>query len=328
MNKTATLYLAGGCFWGTEHYFKQIRGVLSTKVGYANGNIAHPTYEQVCSKTTGFAETVEVTYNPEVLPLTLLVQLFFRSIDPTSINRQGGDIGTQYRTGIYYTDPDTRPFLIAERTKLAQAIGKNVAVEIEPLRNFYAAEDYHQDYLDKNPGGYCHVAPSLFAEARKANADTTQHKYERPSTDTLKSKLTEIQYQVTQNAATERPFTNEYDHEFRPGIYVDITTGEPLFLSTDKFDSGCGWPAFSKPIDGHLLKSIKDTSHGMQRIEVRSNKGNAHLGHVFNDGPKEKGGLRYCINSASLRFVPQTEMEKQGYGAYLPLLETPKAAQH
>ena len=177
MNKTATLYFAGGCFWGTEHYFKQIRGVLSTKVGYANGNIEHPTYEQVCSKTTGFAEAVEVTYNPEVLPLTLLVQLYFRSIDPTSINRQGGDIGTQYRTGIYYTDPDTRPFLIAERTKLAQAIGKNVAVEIESLRNFYAAEDYHQDYLDKNPGGYCHVAPSLFAEARKANADTTQRKY-------------------------------------------------------------------------------------------------------------------------------------------------------
>ncbi len=200
INKTATLYFAGGCFWGTEHYFKQIRGVLSTKVGYANGNIEHPTYEQVCSKTTGFAEAVEVTYNPEVLPLTLLVQLYFRSIDPTSINRQGGDIGTQYRTGIYYTDPDTRPFLIAERTKLAQAIGKNVAVEIEPLRNFYAAEDYHQDYLDKNPGGYCHVAPALFAEARRANADTTQHKYERPSTDTLKSKLTEIQYQVTQNA--------------------------------------------------------------------------------------------------------------------------------
>ena len=328
MNKTATLYFAGGCFWGTEHYFKQIRGVLSTKVGYANGNIEHPTYEQVCSKTTGFAEAVEVTYNPEVLPLTLLVQLYFRSIDPTSVNRQGGDIGTQYRTGIYYKDADVRPFLIAERTKLAQAIGKNVAVEIEPLRNFYAAEDYHQDYLDKNPGGYCHVSPSLFAEARKANADTTQHKYERPSTDTLKSKLTEIQYQVTQNAATERPFTNEYDHEFRPGIYVDITTGEPLFLSTDKFDSGCGWPAFSKPIDAHLLKNIKDTSHGMQRIEVRSNKGNAHLGHVFNDGPKEKGGLRYCINSASLRFVPQAEMEKQGYGAYLPLLATPKAAQH
>ena len=303
MNKTATLYFAGGCFWGTEHYFKQIRGVLSTKVGYANGNIEHPTYEQVCSKTTGFAEAVEVTYNPEVLPLTLLVQLYFRSIDPTSVNRQGGDIGTQYRTGIYYKDADVRPFLIAERTKLAQAIGKNVAVEIEPLRNFYAAEDYHQDYLDKNPGGYCHVSPALFAEARKANADTTQRKYERPS-------------------------TNEYDHEFRPGIYVDITTGEPLFLSTDKFDSGCGWPAFSKPIDAHLLKNIKDTSHGMQRIEVRSSKGNAHLGHVFNDGPKEKGGLRYCINSASLRFIPQAEMEKQGYGAYLPLLETPKAAQH
>ena len=137
----------------------------------------------------------------------------------------------------------------------------------------------------------------------------------------MKSKLTPLQYEVTQNAATERPFENEYDHEFREGIYVDVTTGEPLFLSTDKFDSGCGWPAFSKPIDNRLLNNREDRSHGMTRIEVRSAKGNAHLGHVFNDGPKETGGLRYCINSASLRFVPKDQMEKQGYGKYLPMLE-------
>ena len=137
----------------------------------------------------------------------------------------------------------------------------------------------------------------------------------------MKSKLTPLQYEVTQNAATERPFENEYDHEFREGIYVDVTTGEPLFLSTDKFDSGCGWPAFSKPIDNRLLNNREDRSHGMSRIEVRSAKGNAHLGHVFNDGPKETGGLRYCINSASLRFVPKDQMEKQGYGKYLPMLE-------
>jgi len=150
---------------------------------------------------------------------------------------------------------------------------------------------------------------------------TEQPPIDKPSDEELKSKLTPLQYEVTQNAATERPFENEYDHEFREGIYVDVTTGEPLFLSTDKFDSGCGWPAFSKPIDNRLLNNREDRSHGMSRIEVRSAKGNAHLGHVFNDGPKETGGLRYCINSASLRFVPKDQMEKQGYGKYLPMLE-------
>ena len=171
MNDTATLYFAGGCFWGTEHFFKQINGVLDTRVGYANGHVENPTYEQVCGHQTGFAETVEVKYDPQRLPLTLLVQLFFRTIDPTSVNRQGGDVGPQYRTGIYYTDPALRPLLVAEKAKLAAAIGRPVAVEVEPLHNFYAAEDYHQDYLDVHPGGYCHVPSALFEEARRANAD-------------------------------------------------------------------------------------------------------------------------------------------------------------
>ena len=322
-NTTATLYLAGGCFWGTEHYLKQIRGVINTQTGYANGNIDHPTYEQVCTRQTGFAEAVRVDYDPEQLPLTLLVQLYFRSIDPTALNRQGNDIGTQYRTGIYYTDPAIRPILQAELAKLEAQIGKKVVVELLPLKNFFDAETYHQDYLDKNPTGYCHIPRSLFEFAKTANAAPPSKTFERPSDADLKTRLSDLQYAVTQQAATERPYTNEYAAEFREGIYVDITTGQPLFLSTDKFESGCGWPAFSKPIDPHLLAEHHDSSHGMERTEVRSARGNAHLGHVFNDGPKASGGLRYCINSASLRFVPKADMAREGYAAWLPLLETP-----
>jgi methionine-R-sulfoxide reductase len=162
--------------------------------------------------------------------------------------------------------------------------------------------------------------------ANKQQAD--KQAYAKADLQQLKAKLTPLQYEVTQNAATERPYQNEYYDEFREGIYVDITTGEPLFLSTDKFESGCGWPAFSKPIDNHLLAEKHDTSHGMDRTEVRSAIGGAHLGHVFNDGPKESGGLRYCINSASLRFIPKAEMQKEGYGAYIKLIEPAKPAGH
>ena len=322
MNTKAEIYLAGGCFWGTEHYLKQIDGVTETQTGYANGHGKNPSYQEVCTDKTGFAEAVRVAYNPERLPLSLLLQLYFKSINPTSLNRQGNDVGTQYRTGIYYTNPNDLPIIQAEMAKVAKRYDRPLQVEVLPLKNFYDAEDYHQDYLDKNPTGYCHLPQALFDMARKANKETGEKKvYAKPSDEELKSKLTPLQYEVTQNAATERPFANEYDHEFRPGIYVDVTTGEPLFLSTDKFDSGCGWPAFSKPIDNRLLNNLEDRSHGMLRTEVRSAKGNAHLGHVFNDGPKETGGLRYCINSASLRFIPKEEMEKQGYGKYLPMLE-------
>ncbi len=219
---------------------------------------------------------------------------------------------------------------------LTETMGPGVAIECWEQTglhlaedHFYAAEDYHQDYLDVHPGGYCHVPSALFEEARKANADTPEKRTYKKATDAeLRSRLNDLQYAVTQKAATEAPHKNAYDKEFRPGIYVDITTGEPLFLSTDKFESGCGWPAFSKPIDPHLLDNLTDNSHGMQRTEVRSKLGGAHLGHVFNDGPKATGGLRYCINSASLRFVPKAEMEREGYGALLPLLDTPKTMAH
>ena len=212
--------------------------------------------------------------------------------------------------------------------ELSKRYDRPLAIEVKPLDNFYPAEGYHQDYLDKNPGGYCHIDPALFGLARQANLRPAgegmkppQTVYRRQDDATLKKTLSPEQYAVTRKNATEPPFQNAYWNEYREGIYVDITTGEPLFISADKFDSGCGWPSFSKPIDQGLIDEKTDTSHGMRRTEVRSKTGDAHLGHVFNDGPKDRGGLRYCINSASLRFIPKEDMEAQGYGAYLPLLD-------
>lgn len=322
--KTKKIYLAGGCFWGTEHFVKQIRGVETTQVGYANGTTAKPTYREVCTGQTGHAETVEVSYNPEVLDLRLLLDLYFLTIDPTSLNRQGGDHGTQYRTGIYYTDSKDLSIIQESLSALQAKYRLPIRVECDTLRVFYPAEDYHQDYLGANPTGYCHVSPELFKVARQANPEPAQKSFAKPSDTELKARLTPLQYEVTQHAATERAYTGEYWQEEREGIYVDITTGEPLFTSNDKYDSGCGWPSFTKPINSALVKEVADHSHGMTRTEVRSKLGNAHLGHVFNDGPKNKGGLRYCINSAALKFIPKARMSAEGYGAYLPLLEGKK----
>lgn len=319
-NTENTIYFAGGCFWGTEYFFQQVNGVDSTEVGYANGTLKDPTYKMVTTGKTGFAETVKVKYNPAEVELGLLIDLFFETIDPTSLNKQGNDIGTQYRTGIYYTNDDQKQLIEQKIAELAKKYDNTIVIEVEPIKNFYSAEDYHQDYLVKNPGGYCHIGPALFELARKANPKK-EAKYKKADKETLKRELTPLQYEVTQNNATERPYTSEYDQEFREGIYVDITTGEPLFLSDDKFDAGCGWPSFSKPINEALIKEVLDKTHGMVRTEVRSNTGDAHLGHVFNDGPADKGGLRYCINGASLKFIPKEEMKAKGYGEYLDLLK-------
>lgn len=320
MKNQAEIYFAGGCFWGTEHFLKQIEGVESTQVGYANSTVANPSYEQVCTGTTNAAETVKVVYDPEKVDLDLLLELYFQTIDPTSLNRQGNDRGTQYRTGIYYIDENNIPIINEAIKALSAQYNNPIAIEIKPLKNFYPAETYHQDYLDKHPNGYCHINPALFEMARKANTSHTK-KYQKPDDATLRKKLSAEQYAVTQKSATEPAFHNEYWNEHRPGIYVDITTGEPLFVSTDKFDSGCGWPSFSKPIQKDLIAEKKDNSYGMIRTEVRSKAGDAHLGHVFTDGPRDKGGLRYCINSASLRFIPKEKMEEEGYKEYLPLVK-------
>lgn len=310
-----TIFLAGGCFWGTAHLMSLVPGVSSAIAGYANSIIPDPTYEMVCTGRTGAAETVKVTYNDSIVSLTDLLQLYFKSIDPLSLNRQGNDIGSQYRTGIYYTDPSDAGIIDAQLATLQRRHTAPLAIEFAPLKNFYPAEEYHQDYLVKNPGGYCHVNPAFFKEAAAMKPRNAESKEE------LRRRLTPLQWEVTQNGATERPYVNEYDNEFRPGIYVDITDGVPLFVSSRKYNSGCGWPAFSKPIDPKLLTELPDYSYGRTRTEVRAAKSGAHLGHVFNDGPVDEGGLRYCINSAALRFIPKADMEKEGYGKYLPLIE-------
>ena len=309
------IYLAGGCFWGTEKYIASIPGVLSTQVGYLNGKTANPTYQEVCQTNTGHAEAVKVVYDPDVIPLPFLLELYYDSIDPTSVNRQGGDRGTQYRSGIYYVHPEDGQVIRESLNKLQARLDQPVAVECLPVDNYYPAEEYHQKYLDKNPSGYCHIGREKIAKAAQASVDPTQ--YQPADKKKLLQELTEQQFKVTQGSATEPPFQNEFYDHYAPGIYVDITTGEPLFASSDKFESGCGWPSFSRPIDPHVVKEFMDRSLFHTRTEVRSRVGDAHLGHVFEDGPKELGGLRYCINSAALRFIPKAEMEAKGYGKLL-----------
>lgn len=306
-----TIYFAGGCFWGVQHFFDQFDGVIQTEVGYANGQDAKPTYQEVCSNS-GHAETVKVAYNPNIISLNDLLNYYFMIIDPLSINKQGNDRGIQYRTGIYYTDASALPVIEKVYQEKEKKIGSKLAVEVEPLRNFYTAESYHQKYLDKNPNGYCHIPKSMF---------TLNEQTGKESKEELRTRIGDLAYEVTQNSATERAFTGKYDDFFEKGIYVDVVSGEPLFTSLDKYNSGCGWPAFTKPIQKEAVKEKMDFSHFMCRTEVRSTNANSHLGHVFNDGPKEKGGLHYCINSAALRFIPYDQLDEMGYGEYKSLFD-------
>ena len=303
--------MAGGCFWGLERYLQGVDGVDGTTAGYAQSTVDSPSYGQVCSGATDAAEAVRAEFDPRLVTLRTLTLLFLDVIDPFSVDRQGADEGRQYRTGLYFTDDAQRAVYRAALDQLEAREGRRSAVEVEPLRNFFPAEEHHQDYLLKNPGGYCHISPAkINGVARR------QRLIERVW------ELSPEQYAVTQRASTEPPFANAYDRTFEPGIYVDVVTGKPLFLSTDKFDSGCGWPAFSKPIDAALLEEQRDDSMpGRPRTEVHAAGSGIHLGHVFDDGPAERGGLRYCMNSASLRFVPRERMAAEGYGDLLALLD-------
>ena len=313
------IYFAGGCFWGIEQLMQSIPGVIDAQSGYANGTgEKDASYPVVVTGKTGFRETVRVEYDPEQVSLDALLLAYFYVIDPTVKDRQGNDIGTQYQTGVYYTN-DKAKETVERIAELERSRSEQFFVEIGPLLNYYPAEEYHQDYLVKNPYGYCHIPweeMELFSKLRIDPGD-----YQKPAVEVIREKLTDEQYYVTQEGGTEYAFENEFWNQFEKGIYVDVVTGEPLFSSTDKYESSCGWPAFTKPIEEPSIVELEDLSYGMYRIEVRSRAGNSHLGHVCENDPESPNGVRYCINSAALRFVPYAEMEAEGYGYLLDLFE-------
>lgn len=306
---------AGGCFWCMVKPFDELPGIISIVAGYTGGHVENPTYEEVCAHSTGHVEAVEITYDEDKMPYRDLVEIFFRSIDPTDPDGQFHDRGETYHTAIFYQDEMQKEVAEQYKKELEKTgyFDKPIVVPIKPAMPFYEAEDYHQDYYKKNPLRY-----RLYYKGSGREKFIKDKWYRNPyDKEELKKRLNDLQYRVTQENATEAPFINEYDEHFEEGIYVDIVSGKPLFSSKDKFNSGCGWPAFSKPIIQNAVYDKEDTSHGMHRIEVRSSHADSHLGHVFEDGPRELGGLRYCINSAALRFIPKDRMEEEGYGSYI-----------
>ncbi|MBI3793654.1 MAG: peptide-methionine (S)-S-oxide reductase MsrA [Nitrospinae bacterium] len=317
---------AGGCFWCMQSAFDPVKGVVSTTVGYSGGTKPNPTYEEVSGGATGHAEALEVVYDPLAVDYEQLLYVFWQNIDPTTKNAQFADVGSQYRTAIFYHNPEQKRLAEEYKSVLEKSgkYSKPIVTEIVPAVQFYKGEDYHQKYYEKNSSRYKMYALGSGREeyVKKHQKDVARlQKIDQipnpiPSRDELKKKLTPLQYNVTCEAGTERPFDNEYWNNHKEGIYVDIISGEALFSSTDKFDSGTGWPSFTKPIDPQSVVEKTDGTHGMTRTEIRSLKANSHLGHLFNDGPT---GSRYCINSASLKFIPKENLEKEGYGRFLVL---------
>lgn len=308
---------AGGCFWCMVKPFDEQPGIIRVVSGYTGGHKENPTYREVCAGTTGHFEAVQITHDPAVFPYSRLLELFWQQIDPTDPGGQFADRGESYRTAIFYHTEEQRQQAEASKQALEQSgrFDKPIATLILPAGPFYAAEEYHQDYHKKNPAHY-----QRYRAGSGREAFIKTHWRDQKREADLRQRLTPLQYEVTQNAATERPFTGAYWNHQDEGIYVDVVSGEPLFSSLDKFDAGCGWPSFTRPLPGVQIQELPDMSHGMIRTEVRSEGAASHLGHVFPDGPKPTG-LRYCINSASLRFVPRAEMEQQGYGKYQELFE-------